>query len=170
MIERFNGDRRSSETSGVPFRYEFTGIRCLLTPEVLATSATSSGARATPDPMRPPVPKRVTAAPSRLRRGAGSLTSVGVVGSRTTAMGLFAGCLALAPGELRPRDSASDIAGYRSVTQRIVEFSAFDADTRGRPSPIQDATADPRCTGMSLTGERPDGEPAPCEITTRVES
>jgi len=39
--------------------------------------------------------------------------SVGVAGSGSTAMGPFAGCLSLAPGELRPRDSASDVAGYR---------------------------------------------------------
>ena len=38
--------------------------------------------------------------------------SVGVAGSRTTAMSPFAGCRTLAPGELRRRDSASDVAGY----------------------------------------------------------
>jgi hypothetical protein len=51
----------------------------------------------------------------QLRRGAGSFISVGVAGSRTTAMVPFAGCLTLAPGELRPRDSASDVAGRCNV-------------------------------------------------------
>jgi hypothetical protein len=46
-----------------------------------------------------------------VRRGAGSLTSVGVAGSMTTAMGLFGGCLTVAPGELRTRDSESKVGG-----------------------------------------------------------
>jgi len=35
---------------------------------------------------------------------------VGVTGSQTTALGLLPGCLKLAPGELRRRDSASEVA------------------------------------------------------------
>jgi hypothetical protein len=34
---------------------------------------------------------------------------------------------------------------------------ALEADTRGRPSPMQDAAADQRSTRMSSTGRRPDG-------------
>ena len=40
-------------------------------------------------------------------------------------MGLFPGCLTVAPGELRRRDSGSEVArAMRRVTQRIVEFPA----------------------------------------------
>ena len=71
-------------------------------------------------------------------------------------MGLFPGCLTLAPGELRPGDSGSEAAG-RCVMQRNVEFSAFEADTSGCSSPIQGAAAEPRSTRMSSTCRRPDG-------------
>ena len=35
------------------------------------------------------------------------------------AMGPFQGCLTVAPGEVRPRDSASDVAGLRSVSSNF---------------------------------------------------
>jgi hypothetical protein len=56
------------------------------------------------------------------------LASVGVADSTTTAMGLFRGCPTPAPGELRRRDSASDIAGYRSCYAAYHRGSRF----RGR--------------------------------------
>jgi hypothetical protein len=40
-------------------------------------------------------------------------------GPRTTAMGPFLGCLTLAPGVMRPRDSPSDVAGYRSTLRGV---------------------------------------------------
>jgi hypothetical protein len=71
-------------------------------------------ARATSDRMRPPVPKRVTAASSRLAPWGRFLTTGSVAGSRTTATGPCPECLKLAPGVLRARDSASEVAGFRS--------------------------------------------------------
>jgi hypothetical protein len=40
-------------------------------------------------------------------------------------MGLFPGSLTLAPGVLRPRDSASEVAGYRSCYAAYRRVSRF---------------------------------------------
>jgi hypothetical protein len=65
------------------------------------------------------------------------------------------GCLTLAPGELRPRDSASGVAGYRS------RYAAYRRGFRFRgghqTASIAHAGRGHRTTGMSSTCQRTDG-------------
>jgi hypothetical protein len=83
-------------------------------------------------------------------------------------MGPFPGCLTLAPGELRCRDSASEVAGRCVVLRSIsAKYPALEADTRGRPSPMQDAVTEP--AGCLRPAEGPMVETARNEAPTRTD-
>jgi hypothetical protein len=70
-------------------------------------------------------------------------------------MGLFPRCLTRAPGVLRPRDSASEVAGaMRRVIRSVTASPVLEADTRGCSSLIQGAAVEPHSTRMSSTCRR----------------
>jgi hypothetical protein len=120
------------------------------------------------DRMRPPVPKRVTAASSRLPLW-GRFTHIsgrrrfeddrdGSVPVSHTGAGRVAS----------PRLGVGRSGAMRRLTRRNVEFAAFEADTSGRRSPIQDAVTEP--PGCHRPVEGPMVEAAPCERATAIES
>jgi hypothetical protein len=113
-------------------------------------------ARATSDRMRLPIPKRLTNAPSRpapwgrLRHISGRRRFEDDRDRPVPLMSLASAGRVASPGLGVGRNGAMPYAAYRL-------YPALEADTRGRPSPIEHAAADPRSSGMSPTCSRPDG-------------